>query len=65
MGNDTKKLLRELKRQGFVVEQAKNNHYVIRKNGVRVATLASTPSDWRGWLNSIADLRRAGFRWTH
>ena len=65
MGNDTKKLVKELKRQGFEVTMTKGSHYEVRLNGRRVATLAGTPSDKRGWLNAIAALRRAGFIWPH
>jgi len=66
VNKDLRKLIKELEAQGFTVEVGKKNpHPVVRKNGVRVATLASTPSDARSWKNGIAALRRAGFNWPH
>lgn len=65
MGSDLKKLIKALEAQGFTVEPTKGGHYTVRKDGRRVATLAGTPSDRRSWLNSLAQLRRAGFHWPH
>ncbi|RPE39720.1 hypothetical protein EDD90_2737 [Streptomyces sp. Ag109_O5-1] len=66
MNKDLKKLVNELEAQGFEVSVGKkNSHPIVRKDGVRVATLASTPSDSRSWKNGIAALRRAGFNWPH
>lgn len=65
MNKELKKLIKELEAQGFTVEVGrKNPHPIVRKDGRRVATLASTPSDSRSWKNGIAALRRAGFRWS-
>lgn len=64
MKKDAKKLVKALEEQGFEVEMTKNSHYTVRgPDGRRVATLDGTPSDPRGWLNTIARLRRAGFEW--
>jgi hypothetical protein len=60
---DLKDLLAEVVRQGFTVTQNKKHHYVVTKNGIWVATLASTPSEYRGYRNAVAALRRAGFIW--
>lgn len=65
MGSDFKKLVKALKAQGYEVEPTKGGHYGVSKNGRRVATLAGTPSDRRGWLNALAQLRRSGFHWPH
>ncbi|MDX3672695.1 hypothetical protein [Streptomyces europaeiscabiei] len=66
MNKDLKKLVEALEAQGFDVEVGRRNpHPVVRKDGRRVATLSSTPSDSRAWKNGIAALRRAGFRWPH
>lgn len=54
-------LLNQLEAQGFDVKPTKSCHYSVRKNGEFVTVLASTPSEYRGWLNSITRLRRAGF----
>ncbi|WP_333745463.1 hypothetical protein [Streptomyces sp. IBSBF 2950] len=63
MSSDQRKLEKALKAQGFEVEPTRKGHKTVRKNGVRVATLAGTPSDSRSWKNTLADLRRAGFQW--
>jgi len=63
MHKDLRKVIKALEDQGFDVRKNARNHYEVRKNGRKVATFASTPSDWRGWLNSIADAKRAGFKW--
>lgn len=64
MDKDLKRLIKELEAQGFEVEIRRGNpHPIVRKDGRRVATLASSPSDRRSWDNGIAYLRRAGFRW--
>ena len=60
---DQRRLIRELERQGFDVRRGGNNHWQVRKDGRLVTTLPSTPSERRGWLNGIAQLRRAGFVW--
>lgn len=53
-----KKLIRELKKQGFEVEH-EGGHYAVRKPGKsgRVGTLPSTASDHRSFQNSISQLR--------
>ncbi|THA33738.1 hypothetical protein [Streptomyces sp. A1547] len=62
---DILKLIKELKRQGFEVNTTSENHPRVSLNGKFVTTLASTPSDRRGWKNAIAVLRRHGFAWPH
>jgi predicted RNA binding protein YcfA (HicA-like mRNA interferase family) len=57
-------LIKEIRRQGFTAEQGKKNpHWVVKKDEQRVTTIASTPSDSRWKANTIAALRRFGFRW--
>lgn len=64
MGNDLRKLIKSLRDQGFIVEETKKNHWTVRNTmGRKVATLSSTPSDWRSWKNNLSILRREGFRW--
>ncbi|MEU9083369.1 hypothetical protein [Streptomyces sp. NPDC048357] len=65
MHKDIKKLIKELVRQGFNVGTTAKNHPRVTLNGRFIVTLASTPSDKRGWQNAIAELRRAGFVWPH
>lgn len=54
-------LTRELTRQGFEVRTTRRGHHLVSKNGVVVAGVPGTPSDWRSLKNARADLRRAGF----
>jgi hypothetical protein len=60
---DLRVLRRELERQGFDLKRGGNNHWQVRKDGRLITTLPSTPSDRRGFLNAVATLRRAGFKW--
>lgn len=68
MNKDLKKLIKALEAQEFKVEPASgkdSTHLVVRKDGKRVTTLPSTPSDHRSMRNCIAACRRAGFNWPH
>lgn len=61
---ETKDLIKALEAQGFTVSKTRKNHYAVRDaEGRFITTLASTPSDRRGFYNAIARLRRAGFIW--
>lgn len=63
MDKDTRKVLKKAQAQGFRVERTKKGHHEVRDQaGNRVATFSGTASDWRSWKNSMADLRRAGFK---
>lgn len=62
---DYKNLRAELERQGFTVARTKNGHYTVTKDGVWIAGMPSTPSEARGFRNTLAALRRAGFIWKH
>lgn len=64
MGDDMTRLLRALKDQGFVVTRTGRGHWLVRNaEGEFVTTLAGTPSEYRGWKNALAALRRAGLVW--
>ena len=63
MNKDLRKIAKALQDQGFEVTETSRGHLEVRKDGRRVATLSGTPSDHRSWLNGIAQLRRAAFRW--
>lgn len=59
---DFKKLVKECRKQGFLVEKTKNNHYAFLppdKNKRAVYT-GSTPSDRRHMQNLIQDLKKSG-----
>lgn len=61
MHKDMRKLVKELTRQGFDVRPTSRGHLSVRSNGVQVAVLPGTPSDWRSTRNDLARLRRAGY----
>lgn len=63
MGNDMRKVLKALEEQGFTVTRLSSGHFEVRLDGRRVATLAGTGSDHRGFRNALSYLRRAGFVW--
>lgn len=64
MGSDLRKVLKALEDQGFVVTRSRNSHWLIHTaEGRMVGVLAGTASDSRSLKNSIAVLKRAGFRW--
>ncbi len=63
MKKDVRELMKALKDQGFEVTPSKSGHFIVRRGGQRIATLAGTPSDRRSWMNTIAVLRKAGFAW--
>lgn len=61
-GSDRKRLIRDLRRQGFTVSMAGSGHWkVYAPNGVYVTTMAQTSGSWRGARNEIARLERAGY----
>ncbi len=63
MDKDTRKLIRELERQGFAWKRSGKGYPLVYRDGRFVTKLAQTPSDRRGWKNALSALRRAGFRW--
>ena len=61
MNKEVKVIIRALEAQGFEVWIPKNQHPTVYRDGRRISTLPSTPSDRRSLLNSLAPLKRAGF----
>lgn len=62
MKKDMKKLTKALEDQGFRVRISKRGHILVFNTKGLVATFSGTPSDWRSLKNSMADLKRAGFK---
>jgi len=66
---DLQKLIKEIRKQGFSVEQTRSGHYEVREinadgtAGARISTLAGTSGGGRGGANGMAQLARAGFVW--
>lgn len=63
MHKEMRKIQKELEAQGFTTTVTRKGHLRVFKNGQPVATFSGTPSDIRALRNSLADARRAGFRW--
>lgn len=57
---ETRKLLDACRAAGARVEASRNGHYKVYWRGQFAATIASTPSEYRGRKNDIANLRRVG-----
>jgi hypothetical protein len=63
MDKDTRKVVEALEAQGFEVKVTKKGHLKVTREGVMIAVLAGTASDWRSLRNGLSVLRRHGFRW--
>lgn len=64
MGNDLRRLIKALESQGFSVERTSKGHWLVRNaQGQAIVTLAGTASEYRGWKNALARLKRAGLIW--
>ncbi len=62
-GREIRDLIRELRAQGFTVDDDRTHPIVRDKAGEFVTTLARTPSEYRGWKNAIARCHAHGFVW--
>ncbi len=63
MHKDLKKIAEALEEQGFETKITRRGHLAVYRDGRQVATFSGTASDWRSMKNSVADARRAGFKW--
>lgn len=63
MDKDLRKIIKALEAQGFDVEINAKGHPMVYRDGALIATFSGSPSDWRSIRNSLAPLKRAGFRW--
>ena len=62
MNKDLKKLVAKLEAQGFTTRVTRKGHLTVYKGPEWIATISGTPSDRRSSMNSMAPLKRAGFR---
>lgn len=63
MDKQWKKLLRDLGEQGWTVKPTKKGYMLYpRDKTMNPVAIHKTPSDRRSWANTIADLRRSGFK---
>ena len=59
---EVKDLIRSLRKQGWTVEQTRNNHWkATAPTGGQPEYIASTPSDHRSLKNTVARLKRLGY----
>lgn len=63
MDKELKALVKALEQQGFTTRRTTKGHVMVSLNGRVITVFAGTPSDHRSWRNSLAPLKRAGFRW--
>jgi len=58
-----KDLIRDARAQGFRVEQTAKGHWMFfpPDKTQPPVIFSGTPSDWRSWRNSLAQLKLAGF----
>ena len=60
---NTTKLVKALRKQGWRVDLLKNGHYrAYAPDGETVIHFSGTPSDHRSLANTIALLRKAGYK---
>lgn len=59
---DMDDLIQNAKGQGWRYDRATNGHHrFYSPDRKSIVTFASTPSDHRGWQNSLSDMKRAGY----
>ena len=62
MHKELRKMVNEAEAQGFETRRTSKGHIQVSKDGRIVSVFAGTPSDQRSWRNSLAALKRAGFK---
>lgn len=63
MHKELKALIKKAEEQGFTHRETSKGHIMIKDaEGKPVTTFSGTPSDGRSWKNSMARLKRAGFK---
>ena len=54
-------LIKNLRKQGFTVEPTKKSHWKVIAPDGRRSHLPGSPSEYRGYQNALAQLKRLGF----
>lgn len=63
MRKDLVKLLERCEEQGFRIKATRKQHLqIFSPTGEFVTGVASTPSEYRGWHNMMAQLKRYHFK---
>jgi hypothetical protein len=64
MKKEIKELLAAAQKQGWRVEIGRGGHYkLFSPDGKCLVTMSSTPSDRHAIDNTVARMRRCGFKW--
>lgn len=61
LSKDTRKLVKEVERQGWRVEDRGQRWLCFSPNGHTIVTIHKTPSDHRAIRNTLSELRKGGF----
>jgi predicted RNA binding protein YcfA (HicA-like mRNA interferase family) len=59
--SDHRRLIRDLQKQGFTVTVANGGHLKVYKGDGPFVVMPKTPGEYRGWQNTLRDLRKIGF----
>lgn len=62
MADEYAALRKRLRKQGFELERTANQHWHVLKDGRRVAFMPNKMGEFRGLKNTIAMLKRAGYK---
>ena len=62
MDKDLRRLIKDLEAAGYQTRVTSKGHVQVRRGSRVIAVFAGTPSDHRSWLNSLAQLKRDGYR---
>lgn len=62
MDKEVKKLIKELKKQDFDVDEKGKHPKVYSPDGRWIVTLPSSSSDWRGLKNATSELKKHGYK---
>lgn len=63
MDKEIKRIVKALKSEGFDVATTSKGRVVVSLDGVFVTSFGAQQHDVRGIRNSLAPLKRLGFRW--
>lgn len=56
-----RKLIRELEREGWTIEETKSGYRCKSPNGQKIVTMHKTCSEYRAGKNVLSELRQGGY----
>lgn len=59
-----KKLVRELERTGWQIEETKKGYQCKSPDGLKIVTMHKTCSEYRAGKNVLSELRKGGFEYS-